>query len=124
MMKDEGAMADGRRWQEGDPMPSALAGYAKLLEANGFEVRLGYAESFEEGGEYGEKAAKAGEKKPDSHLKTVWVDAYDRKNFVTIAYQYANDGAPKCNMRMWNLLFEKVSDADMKQRIKNARNLD
>lgn len=114
-----------RKWAEGDPMPSALQTYINLLKANGFSVRVGFAESFEEGGEYGEKAQKAGEKRPDQHLRTVWADAYDGSNFATISYQYANENpAPKCTMRMWNLVLESISDVDMKRRIKDANTLD
>lgn len=111
--------------EDGDPMPSALQTYINLFKANGFEVAVGYAESFEEGGEYGEKAQKAGEKKPDQHLRTVWVDAYDGKNMATVAYQYANDNPdPKCNLRVWNRMLEKLPDAEMKRRIKDANTLD
>ena len=113
-------LTEGRVWQEADAMPSALAGYEKLLKENGFVTKTGYAEAFEEGGEYGEKAAKAGEKKPDAHIKLVWIDAQGHGHRVTVSYQYTNDRPPVCNMRTWDNLFEKVSDADMKQRIKDA----
>lgn len=117
-------LVPGRLWEEGDPMPSSATTYAKLLEQNGFEVRVGYCEAFEEGGEYGEKAAKAGEKKPDAHTRVVWVDALSDKHFARIAYAYVNERPPLCVLRMWDNKFEKISDADMKQRIKDASNLD
>lgn len=117
-------LVPGREWAEGDPMPSPLATYQKLFVANGFDVKVGYSESFEEGGEYGESAQKAGEKKPDKHIKLVWIDAKTERHLCTVTYQYTNDNpTPVCNMRSWDLRLEKLSDAELKQRIKNADTL-
>lgn len=117
-------LTPGREWQEGDPMPGPLEVYRKLLLECGFTVKVGFAESFEEGGEYGESAQKAGEKKPDKHIRLVWLNGMNGTHSTTIAYQYTNDNpTPACNLRSWDLKLEKLSDAELKARIKRANTL-
>lgn len=118
-------LVPGREWQEGDPMPNPLEAYRKLLVACGFTVKVGFSESFEEGKEYGESAKKAGEMSPDKHIKLVWINGRSDTHTVTVAYQYTNDN-PKatCNLRSWDMLLEKLSDAELKRRIKDASTLD
>ena len=102
-----------------DP-PGALLAYQKLLIKNGFDIRLGWYRRFAEGGVYGDKAQKAGEKKPDRTLDTVWITGYKNRRLMKMTYERTNGGKWSCAWRQLNLQLVPVSDKQMKEWINDA----
>lgn len=104
-----------------DDPPSALLAYQKLLIKQGFDIRLGWYRQFAEGGVYGDKAKKAGEKKPDRTLDTVWLTGYKHGRLMKMTYERTNGGKWSCAWRQINLQLVPVSDKEMKGWINDVR---
>ena len=76
---------------------------------------------FEEGGVYGDGAQKAGERKPNRMVSSITLSAYKLGyGYCHIAYEQVNAKSWTCTWRQINGEYKPVSDAELKEWIKNA----
>ena len=102
--------------------PRSLLGFDKLLRTNGFTVFEGvWRTTFEEGGVYGPTAQKAGEAKPDRLSTTiVYYGGKRGYGYCWVMFEQVNEGSWTCIGRSINGIPHPVSDAELKDWIKNA----
>lgn len=94
----------------------------KLLLENEWQVAVGLAHSFEDGGIYGDSAAKAGEKKPDFDIVSHSVHAQKPgKGKVRVVFwaraqeRGGEHGSPSCVLRMASgISGDQVADKELK----------
>lgn len=118
----------GHEWRDGDePAPKPLIAYGKLLEANGWTWKLGWAQSFHPGSEI---KARPGDYNADQVINLWWIDAarVDR-GLVHVMYEQKIDVAdglvplkvrpPAAYQRRRNRWLEDIPDKQMKDWIKD-----
>lgn len=103
--------------------PRSAVTYLNLLAKNGFQTNSGWSRKFFEGGVYGPTAQKAGEKKPDRTIDTVWIEAIseDHRRLVRFTYEKVNDGKFTCTWRQINKQYKPVSDKELKEFINGTQ---
>lgn len=112
---------DSGGWTErSDLQPSALRKLLKLLISHGFRWLGHYTVIFEEGGVYGEKAQKAGQKKPDRTVSLVQIVAVKPGyGWCRLAYEEVR-GKWTCYWRQIDGKYEPVSDKQLREWINES----